>query len=94
MRRPETWQDPPPLNGKALKWGLAAGTIALPAMIVAALLTNNKDLFSATAISLIAYCLAWLVLMADGLAARLENHPGEEIHGPAAATARSGQPAA
>lgn len=81
-RRRGDWGEPPPLNEKALRWGLAAGTIALAAMIAAALVTGDKDLFGGTVVSLIAYCLAWLVLVSDNLASRLENQARTERKAP------------
>ena len=71
-----------PANHWGVKWALALATIALPTMIVGALITGNRDLFSSTTVALMAYILALLVVMANGLAARIEDDnsgkPGDQ----------------
>jgi hypothetical protein len=71
-----------PANHWAVKWALALATIALPAMIAGALVTGNRDLFSSTTVALMAYILALLVAVANGLAARIEDDnsgkPGDQ----------------
>jgi hypothetical protein len=71
-----------PANHWGVKWALALATIALPAMIAEALVTGNRDLFSSTTVALMAYILALLVAVANGLAARIEDDnsgkPGDQ----------------
>jgi hypothetical protein len=71
-----------PANHWGVKWALALATIALPAMIADALITGNRDLFSSTTVALMAYILALLVAVANGLAARIEDDnsgkPGDQ----------------
>jgi hypothetical protein len=71
-----------PANHWGVKWALALATIALPAMIAGALVTGNRDLFSSTTVALMAYILALLVAVANGLAARIEDDnsgkPGDQ----------------
>jgi hypothetical protein len=71
-----------PANHWGVKWALALATIALPAMIAGALITGNKNLFSSTTVALMAYILALLVAVANGLAARIEDDnsgkPGDQ----------------
>jgi hypothetical protein len=71
-----------PANHWGVKWALALATIALPAMIAGALITGNRDLFSSTTVALMAYILALLVAVANGLAARIEDDnsgkPGDQ----------------
>lgn len=69
-------------NHWGVKWALALATIALPAMLAGALVTGNRDLFSSTTVALMAYILALLVAVANGLAARIEDDnsgkPGDQ----------------
>jgi hypothetical protein len=71
-----------PANHWGVKWALALATIALPTMIADALITGNKDLFSSTTVALMAYILALLIAVANGLAARIEDDnsgkPGDQ----------------
>jgi hypothetical protein len=71
-----------PANHWGVKWALALATIALPAMIAGALITGNRNLFSSTTVALMAYILALLVAVANGLAARIEDDnsgkPGDQ----------------
>ena len=71
-----------PANHWGVKWALALATIALPAMLAGALVTGNRDLFSSTTVALMAYILALLVAVANGLAARIEDDnsgkPGDQ----------------
>ena len=84
-RRPSSRRPAPPggpANHWGVKWALALATIALPAMIAGALITGNRDLFSSTTVALMAYILALLVAVANGLAARIEDDnsgkPGDQ----------------
>jgi hypothetical protein len=61
------------------KWALALATVGLPTLIAAALVTGSKNLFSSTTVALMAYILALLVAVANGLAARIED---DEASGP------------
>lgn len=71
-----------PANHWGVKWALALATIALPTMIAGALITGNRNLFSSTTVALMAYILALLVAVANGLAARIEDDnsgkPGDQ----------------
>ena len=71
-----------PANHWVLKWALALATIGLPTLIAAALVTGSKNLFSSTTVALMAYILALLVAVANGLAARIEDDnsgkPGDQ----------------
>lgn len=60
-------------NPRALTWGLAVATIALPTMITAALVTGSQDLFSATIVPIMAYVMFMLIAAANVVADRLEN---------------------
>jgi DUF1707 SHOCT-like domain len=62
-----------PANHWVFKWALALATIGLPTLIAAALVTGSKDLFSSTTVALMAYILALLVAVANGVAARIED---------------------
>jgi hypothetical protein len=62
-----------PANHWGFKWALALATIALPTMIAATLATRSKDLFSSTTLALMAYVLALLIAVANGIAARIDD---------------------
>jgi DUF1707 SHOCT-like domain len=62
-----------PANHWVFKWALALATIGLPTLIAAALVTGSKNLFSSTTVALMAYILALLVAVANGVAARIED---------------------
>lgn len=68
-----------PANHWVFKWALALATIGLPVLIAAALVTGSKNLFSSTTVALMAYILALLVAVANGIAARIED---DETSGP------------
>jgi hypothetical protein len=68
-----------PANHWVLKWALALATIGLPTLIVAALVTGSKNLFSSTTVALMAYILAMLIAVANRVAARIED---DETSGP------------
>ena len=68
-----------PANHWVFKWALALATVGLPTLIAAALVTGSKNLFSSTTVALMAYILALLVAVANGLAARIED---DEASGP------------
>ena len=62
-----------PANHWGFKLALALATIGLPVLITAALVTGSKDLFSSTPLALMAYVLALLIAVANGVAARLDD---------------------
>jgi Domain of unknown function (DUF1707) len=67
-----------PANHWGLKWALALATIALPIMIVEALATGSKDLFSGTTLALMAYVLTLRIALTNAICARLDDDdPGE-----------------
>jgi Domain of unknown function (DUF1707) len=71
----------PRANARTLTWGLAVATIALPAMIAAALVTGSQNLFSATIVPIMAYVMFMLIAAANVVASRLEDDSADEPHG-------------
>src|SRR4029077_8969816 len=71
-----------PANHWGFKLALALATIGLPVLITAALVTGSKDLFSSTPLALMAYILALLIAVANGVAARLDDDETGERGGP------------
>jgi len=62
-----------PANHWGFKLALALATIGLPVLITAALVTGSKDLFTSTPLALMAYILALLIAVANGVAARFDD---------------------
>ena len=79
---PSSRRPAPPgeANHWGVKWALALAAIALPH--APPLITGNRNLFSSTTVALMAYILALLVAVANGLAARIEDDnsgkPGDQ----------------
>ena len=62
-----------PANHWGFKLALALATIGLPVLITAALVTGSKDLFTSAPLALMAYILALLIAVANGVAARFDD---------------------
>ena len=62
-----------PANHWGFRWALALATVALPIMITETLVTGSKDLFSGTALALMAYIFALQIALANVVSARLDH---------------------
>ena len=66
-----------PANHWGFRWVLALATVALPIMIAGTLVTGSKDLFSGTALALMAYIFALQIALANVVSARLDDDPDQ-----------------
>ena len=69
-------------NPRVLTWGLALATIALPALIAAALVTKSQNLFTASIVLIMAFVMAARIAAANMIAARLESDSADESREP------------
>ena len=67
-----------PANPWGLRWALALATVALPIMITETLVTGSKDLFSGTALALMAYIFALQIALANVVSARLDDEDPDQ----------------